>query len=103
MALANATLTDTSAVIYTCANAAGAAVVTIAFTNTDSVARTITAHLCPSGEGETSENMIIKALSLGAGETYVWDYKTLMSNTDTIEAFASVTSVVTVTVSYLNF
>lgn len=102
MALANATLTDTSAVIYTCANAAGAAVVGIIFTNTDSAARTITVHACPAAEGEADENMILKQLSIGAGETYVWEYKLLLANTDTIEAFASVTSVVTATVSYLN-
>jgi hypothetical protein len=102
MSLANATLSNSSAVVFTCANAGGTAIVTMVFTNGDSSARTITVHACPAGEGEVPENMILKTFSIEAGGTYVWNDKLLLANTDTIEAFASTASVVTLTISYLN-
>jgi len=102
MSLANATLSGTSAVVFTCSNAGGAAIVAMAFTNTDSSARTITVHACPAGEGEVPENKILDVFSIAANSTYVWSDKLLLAYTDTIEAFASSASVVVVTISYMN-
>ena len=102
MALANATLTASSAAVFTCSNAGGTAIVSMVFTNTDTSDRTITVHACPSGEGEVTENKILHQLSIPAGETYIWDTKLILANNDVIEAFASVTSVVAVTISYLD-
>lgn len=40
------------------------------FTNTDTVARTITVHRVPSAGAAATANMVIQAFSLSAGQTY---------------------------------
>jgi hypothetical protein len=102
MALANTTLGATDTTIFTCANANGSAVVALVFTNTDSVARTITVYARPSAEAAADENAILKAFSINAGETYVFNDKLLLANTDVISGLASSASVVVVTASYIN-
>ena len=104
MALANATLTDSAATVFT-ANSAKtfltASVGLIVCKNHDSSARTITVHACPAGEAAADENMLFE-VSVPAGDTYTFSEKLLLANTDVIKAFASVTSVCSVTVSYLD-
>ena len=101
MAIANATLTDSAADIFTCSNAGGSAVVAIIFHNTDSSAQTVTLHVCPGNEAQANENKIL-AVSVPAGESYVVNDKLLLSNTDTLTALAGTTSVVSATISYLD-
>lgn len=101
MALANATLTGSAATIFTCSNAGGSAVVTMVLKNHDASARTVTVHACPADEAAADENMLLE-VSVPAGDSYVFDSKVLLANTDTIKAFASVTSVMSATVSYLD-
>jgi len=102
MALANATLGTTNTTIFTCANAGGSAVVALVFTNTDSSARTITVYARPAAKAAATENTILSALSIGAGETYVFSDKILLANTDVISGLASSAAVVVCTASYLN-
>jgi hypothetical protein len=104
MALVNATLTDSAATIFT-ANSARtfltASLGLIVLKNHDASARTVTVHACPADEAVADENMLFE-ISIPAGDTYTFGEKLLLANTDTIKAFASVTSVVTASVSYLD-
>lgn len=104
MALANATLTASDAVIFT-ANSANAfstaSVGAVIFKNHDASARTVTLHARPSAEAVADENMLLE-ISIPAGESYTFSEKLLLSNTDVLSAFADTTSVVAVTISYLN-
>ena len=102
MSLANGTLGATDTTLFTCANAGGSAVVAIVFTNTDSVARTVTVNARPAGEAVAAENRILSAFSIDPGETYVFNDKLLLANTDVISGLASTAAVVVATVSYLN-
>ena len=104
MAAGNQTLTNTSAAFFTCSNAGGSAITSLVFKNHDTVPRTVTFYVCPLGEPEGDENMMYE-VEIPAGDSYVHpcsDSKIIMADTDTLEAFASVTSVVTVSYSYLD-
>lgn len=74
------------------------------FTNTDSSARTITVHRVASGGSATAANMIISAFSLSAGQTYEATSlgNMVMGPGVTLQALASVTSVVNIFVSGLS-
>lgn len=68
--LGGGTLT-TSALPYATASGTSTLIVKkVVFTNTDTVARTITVHRVPNGGVANTGNMIIKELSLTAGMTY---------------------------------
>jgi hypothetical protein len=101
MSLVNATLTDSAASVFTCANVKGTAVVTMFLKNHDTSARVVTVHACPADEAAADENMLLE-VSIPANDTYVITDKVLLANTDTIKALASVTSVCSMTVSYMD-
>lgn len=102
MPIGNQTLGATETTIFTCANANGTAVVGLTFTNTDSVARTITVYARPSAESAADENKILHQFSVDAGETFTFNDKIMLSNTDVISGLASSAGVVVVTISYMN-
>ena len=103
MALANATLTNASAVVFTCANAGGSALTSIYLKNHTANSETVTLHACPAGEAEADENMLME-VEVPANDTYVvpLNGKLILANTDTIEMFADTASAVTTTISYLD-
>lgn len=102
--LGGGTLT-TSAVAY--ATATGTATLIIkkaVFTNIDTVARTITVYLVPSGGSAGAGNTFISALSLSAGQTF--DATSLgnmvLTPGATLQALASAGSVVNCFISGLS-
>ena len=68
--LGGGTLTGSAAAYATASGTSTLILKNVVFTNTDSVARTITVHRVPSGGSATTGNMVISALSLSAGQTY---------------------------------
>jgi len=101
MPIANATLTGSAATVLTSSSAAGTSVFAVNCKNHDTSARVITLHACPVDEAAADENMIFE-VSVPAGDTYVYESKILLSNTDTLKMFADTTSVTTTTISYLD-
>ena len=103
MALANATLTTSTAAIFTCANVKGTAVKAITLTNYSGSTVTVSLYACPLAEAAANENLILNGLSIDAGKTYNYkEAELLLSNTDDIKALASANTSVAVTVSYYN-
>jgi hypothetical protein len=103
MSLANATISNSSATpLFTCANAGGTAVTAIALTNYSAATATVTLYACPAGETAADENAILHTLSLDAKETYVFEGKLILANTDVLSAQASAATSIVATVSYLN-
>lgn len=106
LALANlgaGTLTAAAAT-YVTAGASGYAIIKSAvFTNTDVAARTITVHRVPNGGSATTGNRVITAFSLAAGQAYVAPElaNMVLAPGETLQALASVTSVVNIAVSGL--
>ena len=104
MSLANATLTASAATIFTAASARSylnASITSITFHNSDASARTVTLHACPADEAAATENKLFDK-SIPAGDSYTFSETLNLANTDTLKALASVTSVVSATVSYLD-
>jgi len=104
MALANASLTTSAQDIFTCANAGGTAVTGVVFYNSDTVAHNVNLHACPANEAQAVENQLVK-VNIPAGESYVFNDKILLANTDTITALndeANTTTAVGCTVTYLD-
>ena len=102
MSLVNATLTDTSAAVFTCSNAGGTAVTSIWLKNHSASAVVTTIHACPAGEAESDENMLVE-VSVPANDTYVLDTeKLILADTDVIEMFCATTTAISTTVSYLD-
>jgi len=102
MALTNATLTASSAVVFTCSNAGGSALTSIWLKNHSGSAVTVTVYACPDGDAQVPQNMLIE-VEIPANDTYTIDAeKLILANTDTLEMFASTTSVITTTISYLD-
>jgi hypothetical protein len=101
MAIANATLTNTASSIFTSAGPSGDAVALVSFTNYDTSAHTVSLHACPSAEAAADENLLIKDLSIPAGNSFTYEAKVLLSNGDDLKAIADANASVSVTVSYV--
>lgn len=67
--------------------------------NTDSVARTATIYLVPSGGSPAAANTILAARSLAAGELLAIGLSSLLAAGDTIRGLASAASVVSCRIS----
>ncbi len=103
MSLANATVGTSDTTIFTAANAGGVAITAIILTNTEpSETRTVTVNARPLAEAVAAENRILSDLSLDAGDTYVFEGKLILADTDRISAISSGGTAVVATVSYLN-
>jgi hypothetical protein len=101
--LGQGTLTA-AAVAYATASGASKVIIKQAtFTNTDTVARTITVYRVPSGGAAAAGNLIIQAQSLSAGQSYdPPSLKNMVLNPgETLQALASTAAVVNVFVSGL--
>lgn len=104
MALVNASLTTSAIDVFTAANAGGVAITSIIFYNSDTVAHNVSLHACPANEAQAVENQLIK-VNIPAGESYTFEPKLILANTDTLTALnaeSNTTTAVGCTVSYLN-
>lgn len=93
-----ALLTASAATYYTSPANTRTLVKKLTFTNTDTVARTVTVYVIPSGGSASATNTLISARALAAGETYECFEAEghVLSTGDFIQALASTTSVVSI-------
>lgn len=101
--LASGTLTASAATYVTAAGVSKVVIKSAVFTNTDTVARTITVHRVPSAGSASAGNMVISAFSLSAGQAYVApELANMVLNAgETLQALASTAAVVNINVSGL--
>ena len=83
------TLLGTTETTVIQAGSSTTAVLSIVFCNTDSVTRSITVHACPSGVTAGIANVIISALPIAAGDSYIWtaSEKFILDPSDSISGF----------------
>ena len=104
MAIVNASLTTSAQDVFTCSNSAGSMILAVIFYNSDSVEHNVNLHACPADEAPVVENQLLK-VAIPAGESYAFDTKMVLSNTDTLTALndeANTSTAVGITVSYEN-
>lgn len=100
MALSQSTLTASASAVYT--SSGSSAVTTMYLCNFSGSDRTVTIYLVPSAGSASNSNIIYKEVSIAAGDTYIIDTERLvLANGDSVQALASATSSVTMTVSYV--
>jgi hypothetical protein len=100
MALSQATLTGSASAVYT--SSGNSAVTTMYLCNYSVSDRTVTIYLVPSAGTAGNSNIIYKEVPIAAGDTYIIDTERLvLANGDSVQALASSTSSVTMTVSYV--
>lgn len=91
-------LTAAAAIIYTMPASPATTVIKnlrVRLTNTDSTARAVTLYAVPNAGSPTVTNMFLSAVSLAAGASLDIDVPTL-DISDTLQGFASTTSVVNI-------
>lgn len=99
MAIINTTLNTSVANIYS--SSGNSVVVTAFICNTDSSARTFNLYAVPAAGTAGTSNQILKSISVNAGDTYIMNSERLvLANGETLQANASVNSVLVATVSY---
>lgn len=100
MALSRSTLTASASAVYT--SSGNNAVTTMYLCNYSVTDRTVSIYLVPSAGSAGDSNIIYKDVSIAAGDTYIIDTERLvLANGDMVQALASATSSVTMTVSYV--
>ncbi len=97
--LARGQLTATDATLYTTPASTTTRLTEIAITNTDTVERTVTIRIVPSGGASGVDDDILSALPIASKQTIVLDLKTVLATGDFITGAASVTTVVNVRIS----
>lgn len=100
MAIAQATILNTTTTLYT---SSGTTAVTVIYIVNDSASPiTLQLYVVPSGGSATAATRVVKDLAIAAGDTYIMDTERLvLDNGDTIRAAASVTGVSYSTISYI--
>lgn len=95
------TLTAAAATYVTATGTSYVIIKNATFTNTDTVARTITVHRVPNAGSATTGNRIISATSLNAGQAYVAPElaNLVLAPGETLQALASSAGVVNIAVS----
>lgn len=98
-------LTGSAATYYTVPANTKTLIKKLTLTNTDSVARTITLHLVPTGGSASATNMILDARGVATLDTLeAFEVEGQLLNAgDTIQALASTTSVVNIQASGVEF
>jgi hypothetical protein len=100
MALSQLTLTGSASAVFTSTD--DNAVTTIYLCNYNVIDVTVTIYLVPNAGTAGNLNIIYKAVTIAAGDTYIIDTERLvLANGDTIQALCSANSSVTATVSYV--
>ena len=99
--LGSGTLTASAATYVTASGSSTVIIKAAVFTNTDASARTITVHRVPAAGSASTGNRIISAFSLNAGQSYVAPEcaNLVLATGETLQALASLTSVVNINVS----
>lgn len=98
---ADLTLTATNQSIYANMNTGPVMITKMIAANTDASARTITIYKVPGAGTAGSGNIVTDALSIAAGATVTLPFSGLVLNiADSLQGFASVTSVVNVSVGW---
>lgn len=94
-------LTTAAAVYYTAPTSTTTIIQRATFSNTSGAARTITVWLVPGGSGIGTQNQLINARSLVAGETYVSPELSnkVLAATGQIQAMSDLGSAVNIDVS----
>ena len=101
---AGSALTGSLATYYTVpATTRQAIVKEIEFCNTDTVARTVTLHIIPSGGTAAVANEIYSAITIQAGETKNFSRSTVMVAGGFIQAVASSAAVVSMSISGVEY
>ena len=101
MAVSQASIGTSIGALYT---STGTTATTCIFVcNTDSSAVTLSLYVVPSGGTPGNGNIILKDLSIPAGDTYFMNTeKVVLDNGDTIQGLAGTGSVLTSTISYVS-
>lgn len=100
MALSQLTLTGSASAVYT--SSGNTAVTTMYLCNYSGSDRTVSVYLVPSAGSASDSNIIYKDVPIAAGDTYIIDTERLvLANGDSVQALASSTTSVTMTVSYV--
>jgi hypothetical protein len=100
MALSQSTLTTSASAVYT--STGNTAVTTMYLCNFSGSDRTVSVYLVPNTDTADNGTIIYKDVPIAAGDTYVIDTERLvLANGDTVQALASATTSVTMTVSYV--
>ena len=99
--VSNTQLPSAAAAQYACPLNSRVIIRHVVFTNTDSSARTVTAHIVPSGGSLSNATMVIDAQSIAAGAAYVSpELSGLVLNAgDQLECFADTGAKVTMNAS----
>jgi hypothetical protein len=93
----------TSATVITAAGAAETrAVLSLLLCNTDTTSRTVTLYAIPSGGTANATSTILSALTIPAGDTYIWtaDEKFILGPSEGISGLCDVAAKVSVNGSY---
>lgn len=101
MAISTVAVGNTNTTIYTSTNVS--AVTMVSFCNYSASAVTVSIHTVPSGSNPGNGNIMIKDVSIPAGDTYMLysaGEKIVMDNNDYVNAIASTGSSITAVVSY---
>jgi hypothetical protein len=102
--VAGSALTGSAATYYTVAATVQQAVVKeVEFCNTDSVPRTVTMYIIPSGGSAGVANEVYAAVTIQAGETKTFSRSTVMLAGGFIQALASSAAVVSFNVSGVEY
>jgi hypothetical protein len=100
MALSQLTLTGSATSVFT--SSGNNAVTTIYLCNFSASDRTVSIYLVPNTGTAGTGNIIYQNVTIAAGDTYIIDTERLvLANGDSIQALASATTSVTMTVSYV--
>jgi hypothetical protein len=92
-------LTDTLQTVAT-GSTKSTGVVALIFCNHTAVNETIDVYVIPNGESQGDEHTILKEVIVEAKDTVTFNEKVILNDGDTIEAKASTSGSVALTVSY---
>lgn len=98
MAITQALVGTSATTVFTSVN--NMATTALFFMNDNASGRNLTIHVVKSGETAAASNVIVKAITVNGGDTYVVNTeKLVLANGDTIQAVASASSSIYATVS----
>lgn len=103
LGLVNAQLASSAAALYSSPASTWTQLLKLVCTNTDSVSRTVTFHIVPTGGSATTANKTTIARAVAAGATWnsANEYGLVLNPGDALWGFASTAAVVNVFVSGL--
>lgn len=98
MAITQTAVGTSATTVFTSVN--NMATTALFFMNNNGSARDLTIHVVKSGESAAATNVIIKAITVNGGDTYVVNTeKLVLANGDTIQASATAATSIYATVS----